>query len=137
MAKTLGIVGMGQDRGRHRPTGSIRVVDEGFLHRKNSQTRSRGAVYGARRCELDELLTHSDYVCLAVPLSAETRGLIGERELKRMKPTADTCEHRAGPVVDQDALADALRATSIMARASTYTRKNRCRWTLRSWRWTT
>ena len=64
---------------------------------------------------LDELLERSDIVSLHVPLSESTRHLIGAAELARMKPTAVLINTARGPVVDEDALADALESGSIYA----------------------
>ena len=60
-------------------------------------------------CPLDDLLRQSDIVSLHVPLTAETRHLIGERELRLMKPTATLVNAARGPVVDEVALGRALR----------------------------
>jgi lactate dehydrogenase-like 2-hydroxyacid dehydrogenase len=62
---------------------------------------------------LDELLATSDVVSLHVPLSAETRHLIGPRELGLMKPTAFLVNTTRGPVVDEEALVGALRDGTI------------------------
>jgi D-3-phosphoglycerate dehydrogenase len=58
--------------------------------------------------ELDELLSRSDIVSLHVPLTTETRGLIGRRRLGRMKPSAILINTARGPLVDQPALIEAL-----------------------------
>ena len=58
--------------------------------------------------ELDELLSRSDIVSLHLPLTAETRGLIGREQLARMKPSAILINTARGPVVDQSALIEAL-----------------------------
>src|SRR5207247_639057 len=58
---------------------------------------------------LDDLLARSDFVSLHVPLLAETRHLIDAARLGRMKPTAVLINTSRGPVVDEKALADALR----------------------------
>jgi D-3-phosphoglycerate dehydrogenase / 2-oxoglutarate reductase len=68
---------------------------------------------GARACALDELLGQSDAVTVHTPLTAETRHLIGERELRLMKPNAVLVNTARGPVVDQLALADALQGRLI------------------------
>jgi glyoxylate reductase len=66
---------------------------------------------------LDELLERSDFVTLHCPLTPETRGLIGDEALARMKPTAYLVNTARGPVVDTDALARALRAGEIAGAA--------------------
>lgn len=66
------------------------------------------AAVGARSVPLDELLTAADNVTLHVPLTSQTRHLIGQRELYLMKPTATLINTSRGAVVDQLALAQAL-----------------------------
>ena len=66
------------------------------------------AGHGIRYVDKDELLASSDYVSLHVPLTAETRGSIGERELRLMKSTACLINTARGPIVDEDALYRAL-----------------------------
>ena len=61
------------------------------------------------RGELDRLLAASDFVSVHVPLSDETRGLIGVPELRSMRPTAYLVNTARGPLVEQAALARALR----------------------------
>ena len=63
---------------------------------------------GARRVDLDELMSTSDVVSLHVPLMPSTRGLIGARELGQMKPTAILVNTCRGQVVDEAALLDTL-----------------------------
>jgi glyoxylate reductase len=58
---------------------------------------------------LGELLERSDFVSLHVPLGPATRGLIGEDELRRMKPTAILVNTARGPLIDTGALIRALR----------------------------
>jgi glyoxylate reductase len=62
----------------------------------------------ARHVRLDELLRTSDVVSLHCALHAETRHLIGARELALMKPTAVLVNTARGPIIDEEALADAL-----------------------------
>lgn len=54
--------------------------------------------------DLDDLLARADFVTLHTPLTPETRGLIGEAELRRMKPGAYLINASRGPVVDETAL---------------------------------
>jgi glyoxylate reductase len=70
---------------------------------------------GARRAELDEVLRESDIVSLHLPLTDETRHLIGAAELSRMKPTAVLVNTGRGALVDEAALVEALRERRIAA----------------------
>lgn len=68
---------------------------------------------GVKYVSLDELLQQSDIVTLHVPLTADTHHLIGERELKLMKPSAILINTARGNVVDIPALAVALDEGTI------------------------
>lgn len=69
----------------------------------------------AARMDLDGLLARADFVSIHLPLTAETRHIIGRRELELMKPTAVLVNTSRGPVVDEAALAAALREGTIAA----------------------
>jgi phosphoglycerate dehydrogenase-like enzyme len=66
---------------------------------------------------LDEVLGRADYLSITLALTPDTRGLIGARELARMKPTAMLINVARGEVVDEDALYDALRQGAIAGAA--------------------
>jgi glyoxylate reductase len=70
---------------------------------------------GATRVELDELLREADFVSLHVPLTPDTHHLIGAAQLDRMKSSAVLVNTSRGPVVDEVALAQALRSRRIFA----------------------
>jgi glyoxylate reductase len=64
----------------------------------------------AERVELAELLATADFISINVPLTPQTRGMIGARELGAMKRGAILVNTARGPVVDQAALTEALRS---------------------------
>jgi glyoxylate reductase len=101
---TVGIVGYG------RIGRAVARRLEGFGCEVIRTSRSGGL-------PLEELLEGSDFVTLHVPLSDETRGLIGEAELTRMKPTAYLVNTARGQIVDQAALGRALREGRIAGAA--------------------
>jgi glyoxylate reductase len=105
---TLGLVGygrIGRAVGRRGEGFGMRV-----LHHTRRPTGEPGHV-----ASLDELLAEADVVSLHVPLSEGTRHLISRRELALMKPTAVLVNTARGPVVDSDALAEALENDRIFA----------------------
>ena len=71
------------------------------------------AAVGVELLPLDEILRRADYLSIHTPLVAETRGLIGARELALMKPSAYVVLTSRGGVIDETALADALREGRI------------------------
>jgi glyoxylate reductase len=104
--KTLGVIGYGRI-GRavaQRAAG----FDMKVLHTSRTDTGLPGYV-----AELGSLLARADIVSLHVPLTESTRHLIGAAELALMKPTAVIVNTARGPVIDEDALADALEAGTI------------------------
>ncbi len=106
--KTLGIVGMGRIGAAIARRGALGCGMSVLYYGRSAKPEAEKA-FGAKRRELDELLKESDFVCLSIALSAETRGLIGERELGLMKSTAILVNIARGAVVDEAALAQALK----------------------------
>jgi glyoxylate reductase len=108
---TLGIVGLG------RIGAAVARRARGFGMRVLywSRRRLRRAPAGVRYAPLQTLLAASDFVSIHVPLTAETRHLIGPRELARMKQTAVLVNTSRGPVVDEAALTRALAGGRIAA----------------------
>jgi len=77
----------------------------------------RAATLGVRKVELDTLLESSDIVTLHVPKTPETAGMIGARELERMKPSALLVNCARGGLVDEAALKRALEAGRLRGAA--------------------
>lgn len=110
--KTLGIVGLGRigmsvARRAHMGFG-MRVLYHS-RHAKPDADRE----FGARHCMLDDLLEQSDFVCVLVPLSADTEHLIGAAQFARMKRSAFLINVARGKVVDEQAMIAALNTGQI------------------------
>jgi len=108
-SKTVGIVGLGSI-GRE-----VARLSKAFGMRVLATRRTARGEGGARNVDLllpadqiNRLLAESDFVVLAVPVTVETRGLIGEEELREMKPTAYLINISRGETVDEEALTCAL-----------------------------
>jgi len=111
---TLGLVGVGRIGGavaKRARAFEMRILYTDAVALAPDVERELGAT----RVELDELLREADFVSLHVPLTPETRHLIGAAELRRMKPSAVLVNTSRGPVVDEAALAVALRERHIFA----------------------
>ena len=109
--QTLCIVGLG-DIGRHigRTARGLGMTVIG-VSRSGRRVKEAGRVY--RTGALSQALGQADFAVLTVPLSADTRGLIGAAELAAMKPSAWLINIARGPVVDEKALVEALRERRI------------------------
>src|SRR5713101_6793512 len=109
--KVLGVLGLG------RLGGKVATVGVAFgmsvIAWSQNMTAERAAQYSATLVIKDELFTLSDIVTIHVQLSARTRGLVGARELRLMKPTAYLINTARGPIVDESALVHALQARTI------------------------
>ncbi|WP_343656716.1 D-glycerate dehydrogenase [Paraburkholderia caribensis] len=110
--KTLGIVGLGRIGGAVARRAALGFNMKVLYTNRSANTEAEQR-YGARRVELDELLTASDFVCLQVPLTPETRHLIGANELRKMKRSAILINASRGQTVDENALIEALKAGTI------------------------
>jgi len=105
--KTLGIIGLGKigqaiaDRARALEMTVVGV--DPFI------TAEQAALHGVELVELDALLDRADVVTVHVPMTRSTRGLIGRDALARMKPGALLLNVARGGVVDEQAVAEALR----------------------------
>jgi phosphoglycerate dehydrogenase-like enzyme len=110
---TLGLAGLGRLGGSM--VGPARAFGMDVIAWSQNLTGERAAELGVRRVSKDELLTGSDVLSIHLVLSERTRGLFGAAELAEMKPTAVLINTSRGPIVDERALIDALRAKTIGA----------------------
>ena len=109
--RTMGIVGTGAIGAR------VAKLAAAFGMDVIAYSRTPGKVAGVRYVSLEELLAQADVVSLHVPLTDETRGMIGAEELALMKETAVLVNTARGPVVETKALADALNSSRIAGAA--------------------
>lgn len=110
--KTLGIVGLGRIGGAVARRAALGFNMQ-VLYTNRSANPQAEAAYGARRVELQELLATADFVCLQVPLTSQTRHMIGAKELASMKRSAILINASRGAIVDEQALVEALKNGTI------------------------
>jgi len=108
---TLGIVGLGEIG--MAMARRARGFDMRVLYTARTAKPGAEQSLGLSWSPLDDLLREADFVTLHTPLNAETRHLIGGRELGLMKPSAILVNTARGQVIDQAALVEALRAGII------------------------
>jgi phosphoglycerate dehydrogenase-like enzyme len=108
---TLGLVGLGR-LGRHM-VPIARAFGMNVIAWSQNLTAEAAQEAGATRVEKDELFFRSDFVSLHLVLGERSRGVVGKRELALMKPTAYLVNTARGPLVDRDALLEALREHRI------------------------
>jgi glyoxylate reductase len=112
---TIGIVGLG--RIGKEVAKRARGFDMRVLAFDPFEDAAFAQEHGVSYAPLEQLLAESDFVTLHVALTPDTEHLIGAAELDRMKPTAILVNASRGPVVDTNALVDALRNGSILSAA--------------------
>jgi glyoxylate reductase len=110
--KTLGIIGMGRIgmAVAHRGNKGFAMS---ILYYGNHPVKQADEELGALYVSLDELLAKSDFISIHVPLNDKTRHLLGAAEFARMKKDAYLVNTSRGPVIDEDALAEALLSGTI------------------------
>jgi phosphoglycerate dehydrogenase-like enzyme len=113
--KTLGVLGLGR-------LGSLmakyaKAFGMNVIAWSQNLTDAKAAEHGAQRVEKDALFAQSDALSIHLVLSPRTRGLIGEAELGRMKPSAFLVNTSRGPIVDEAALLETLKARRIAGAA--------------------
>jgi phosphoglycerate dehydrogenase-like enzyme len=106
--KTVGILGLGsiglEVAKRVRPFG-VRILYNKRYRLSEAQERELGVEYAS----FDRLLKESDFLTIHVPLTGETNGLIGKEQIAKMKRGAFLVNTARGPIVDEAAVAEALR----------------------------
>ncbi|WP_284946010.1 2-hydroxyacid dehydrogenase [Acidisoma cladoniae] len=113
--KILGIAGAGRI-GRN-VARKARAFDMKIIYSDVARNRDIEDETGAEFVNKDDLISRSDFLTLHMPLLPETRHYISAHELGRMKPTAILINASRGPIVDEKALVEALRAHRIWGAA--------------------
>ncbi|WP_426817240.1 glyoxylate/hydroxypyruvate reductase GhrB [Winslowiella sp. 2C04] len=112
--KKLGILGMGRIglalAQRAHLGFSMPILYNARKHHEEAEQR-----FDAQYCDLDTLLKESDFLCISLPLTEQTHHLIGREQLAKMKSSAVLINAGRGPVVDEQALIDALKDGTLHA----------------------
>ena len=109
--RTLGVLGLGR-----LGTPVARLAQAFGMHViawSPNLTPERAAEHGGRAVSKEQLFAESDVLSIHMPLSERSRGLVGPKELSLMRPTAYLINTSRGPIVDEQALVDALRGRRI------------------------
>jgi phosphoglycerate dehydrogenase-like enzyme len=113
--RTLGLVGLGRIG-----SAMVPVADAFGMHViawSENLTADGAHAAGTERVEKQELFARADFVSIHYKLSERSRGIVGTREIARMKPTAFLVNTSRGPLVDTQALLDALHEQRIAGAA--------------------
>jgi len=110
--KKLGILGMGRI-GLALAQRAHLGFGMPILYNARKQHPEAEQRFDAHYCDLDTLLAESDFLCISLPLTAQTHHLIGREQLAKMKKSAVLINAGRGPVVDEQALIAALKDGTI------------------------
>jgi D-3-phosphoglycerate dehydrogenase len=109
--KTLGIVGLG------RIGQQVAEIGKALGCNILAYNRSEKNIAGVHQVKLEELLKNSDIISLHIPLTNETKGIIGKDQINLIKDTAILVNTARGPVVDYFSLTEALKNNQIAGAA--------------------
>ncbi|WP_130802783.1 2-hydroxyacid dehydrogenase [Acinetobacter ihumii] len=112
--KTLGIIGLG-NIGAAIARRGFYGFNMNILYHNRREKLELAQPLNARYCTLDELLSQSDFVVVAVDLNAESKALMGQAQFEKMQSHAVFVNISRGSVVDEEALVDALQQQKIFA----------------------
>ena len=115
LGKTLGFLGLGRigaEAAKRAQGFDVKVIYRDIVPKPELER-----LYGVKPVGFEELLMTSDILSIHVPLLPSTRHIIGRKELAMMKPTAIIINTSRGPVIDQDALTEALKTRRIAGAA--------------------
>jgi phosphoglycerate dehydrogenase-like enzyme len=113
--RVLGVLGLGRIGGEMAHIGAAFGME--VIAWSQNLTPQRARSGGAEWVPKDELFRRSDVITIHLVLSERTRGLVNRADLRVMKPTSWLVNTSRGPIVDQDALIDALTSKSLAGAA--------------------
>jgi phosphoglycerate dehydrogenase-like enzyme len=111
MGRTLGLLGFGRQGRRVLPVAQ--ALGMKVIAWSQNLEAGTAAEAGVERVEKDDLFARSDVLSIHLVLGERTRGIVGARELALMKPSAFLVNTSRGPLIDEQALVEALRARRI------------------------
>lgn len=120
MGRTFGIVGLGAIGKRVAKLATaydMKVTAAGRRPEQRPEAEAAGIEYESGRAGLERVMAESDFVLVSTPLSALTAGLIGDAELKLMKPASYILNPARGHIIDETALYEALAERRIAGAA--------------------
>ncbi len=115
--KTLGLLGYGRIGERVAQLGRALGMEVWAIRRRPEAAGSHGLAFLGGPKDVEKVLARADYLVIALPLAAETRGLLGDKRLRLMKPTAFLVNVSRAEIVDEGALYEALRDRRIAGAA--------------------
>ncbi|MDR2792138.1 MAG: phosphoglycerate dehydrogenase, partial [Treponema sp.] len=111
--KTLGVIGAGRiGKGVMKRASGFEMR---LLCYDTFRDESAVSALGGRYVDLDTLYAQSDFITVHLPLTGETRGMIAEKEFKKMKKSAVIVNTARGGIIDESALCEALKSGAIFA----------------------
>jgi phosphoglycerate dehydrogenase-like enzyme len=113
--KTLGVIGLGRLGSQVVSIG--KAFGMNVIAWSQNLTEAKAAEIGVKRVDKDELFTRADFVTIHLVLGDRSRGLVGDAELARMKPSAYLVNTSRGPIVQEKALIEALKLGRIAGAA--------------------
>ena len=113
--KTLGVVGLGNIGSRVAEIG--RAFGMNVIAWSQNLTKERAGAAGARSVSKEEIFRESDIITIHLVLGHRSRGIVGRSELTSMKPTAYLINAARGPIIDEAALIEILKAGKIAGAA--------------------
>ncbi|KXA88491.1 glyoxylate reductase [candidate division MSBL1 archaeon SCGC-AAA259A05] len=114
--KTLGIVGMGRI-GQAIAKRAHKGFDMNIIYTDIERRKGVEEEFGAKYVGFDEILKKSQFITIHVPLTPETEGMFGGEEFERMNDDAILVNAARGPIIDEDALAKAIKNDQLRGAA--------------------